>query len=287
MLKKPTTQTAQFVPTLRDLVAGMNRDLKLKKNVLIDEVGTLLLDVEQRIQFEPSATVNYLLDSYGLPVFQKQPIKRITTEDKITKEFKDRTAPLLVAKKGNATKKWLLAAAITIPLAFFAIWIPTQYDLTGNINYANLNPFKSDAQKVYKPNNEKPVAVALEKSKVKEQIALADENTYFLEVTFDKDVSPFVVKLKEKPAEAEAVSTYVATADRALHYHIIGGCFSKKNNAKKLVKQLKAEGFNASIIGKRKGLWTVCYSSFATRKEAVVALSGAKAHNSKAWVLNY
>ena len=72
--------------------------------MLIDEVGTLFLDGEQRIQFEPSATVNYLLDSYGLPVFQKQPIKLITNEDKITKEFKDRTAPLVVAKKGSVKK---------------------------------------------------------------------------------------------------------------------------------------------------------------------------------------
>ena len=54
-----------------------------------------------------------------------------------------------------------------------------------------------------------------------------------------------------------------------------------------MVRRLKKEGFDASIIGKRKGLWTVSYSSFSTRKEAVQFLSEAKTHNEKAWVLNY
>ncbi len=271
---------------IESLVVKINADLRLKKRVLLDAVGTLFLDNENRIQFEPDNAINYLLDSYGLTVFQKQPIKRVSLEDKITKELKDRTAPLVVVKEKKTTKKILIAAAITIPLALFAIWIPSQTDLTGNLNYADFNPFTPAEKAVYTPNTaEITVEENITPSKIKEQIALANENTYFVDVQFDETSTPFTVKLKDQ-ATAEAVTTYVATNKQELRYHIVGGCFSEKSNAKKLVKQLKKDGFNAWIIGKRKGLWTVSYSSFATRKEALDVLANAKAHNSKAWVLN-
>lgn len=266
-------------------VANINVSLKNRSRVLLKDVGTLFLDQESRLQFEPEENINFLLDAYGLTVFQKQPIKRTTLEEKITKEFKDRTAPLIVVKEGKKTsKKWMVAAAITIPLAFFAVWIPNKYDLSGGINYADLNPFKPDTKSVYVPKNPVSFVSESESKNIKEQIALADDNASYLEVNIDE--ARFVVRLKNEPI-AEAVSTYVATNKQDLHYHIVGGCFSSKVNAKKMVRRLKKEGFEANIVGKRKGLWTVSYSSFATRKEAVQFLAEAKTHNNKAWVLNY
>ncbi|MBL4594242.1 MAG: SPOR domain-containing protein [Flavobacteriales bacterium] len=270
---------------IEDYVLTISHDLKLKKRVLLKDVGTLFLDTENRTQFEPADTVNYLLSSFGLSVFQKQPIKRATIEEKITKEFKNRTTPLTVVKNGKSSStKWKFAAAIAIPLAFLAGWMPTQYDLTGDLTYANLNPFKPTEKAIYTPTKSEFVFNDVKESTVKEQMALADENTYFLEISFDKNETPIIVQLKEKPI-AEAVSTYVSSSIRDLKYHIIGGCFSSKNNARKMVRKLKKAGFEASIVGQRKGLWTVSYNSFATRKEAVSALADAQDHNTKAWVL--
>lgn len=268
-------------------VANINVCLKNKTRVLLKDIGTLFLDDENRLQFEPAENINFLLNAYGLTVFQKQPIKRATLEEKITKEFKDRTAPLVVVKEEKkSSKKWMVAAAITIPLAFFAIWIPSKYDLGSEINYANLNPFNPDAKAVYEPNSNrlKESFKGENEESIKDKIAQAGINELYLEIKIDE--SDYVVRLNEK-AVAEAESTYVATSKKELNYHIVGGCFSSKVNAKKLVRRLKKEGFEAGIIGKRKGLWTVTYSSFYTRKEAVQFLSEAKAHNDKAWVLNY
>ncbi len=268
-------------------VLEINRTLKLKKRVLLNDVGVLFLDGENRIQFEPQHSVNYLLGSYGMSVFQKQPIKRATIEEKITKEFKDRTSPLTIVKEGQSNNlKWKIVATIAIPLAFLAGWMPTQYDLTDDLSYANLNPFTPEVKSVYEPNNIKPEFVEFEEINIKDEIAKAGEKIYFLEVVFDKNQAPVIIKLKDRPV-AEAVSTYVATSTQDFNYHIIGGCFSSKNNAKKMVRKLKKEGFDASIVGKRKNLWTVSYDSFATREEAISALSNAKNHNDKAWILNH
>lgn len=270
---------------IEESVTKINRKLKLKKRVLLNGIGTLFLDSENRTQFEPSSTTNYLLDSYGLSVFQKHPIKRTTIEEKITKEFVDRAAPLVVVKKGEKnTKKWLYVAALAF-LAFGAGWMTNNSNLSGDLNYANLNPFTPKEKALYSPVTTNFVFPEHHTNNIKDQIALADDNTPFLAVNFDENKKPIIVRLQENPV-AEAVSTYVATTTQELHYHIIGGCFSEKKNAKKMVKKLKKEGFNAFIIGKRKGLWAVSYNSFVTRQEAVNALASAQEHNNKAWVLH-
>lgn len=274
------------IERIEESVLVVQRDLKLKKRILLANVGTLFLDVENRIQFEPQNSINYLLGSYGLPVFQKQPIKRATIEEKISKEFKDRTTPLVVAKnRKGISPKWRAAAIIGIPLAILAGWMPSQYDLTGNLSYANLNPFKPAQQSVYVPQKSGFVFNEEKEISIKEQVDSASENTFFLAVSFDENETPIIVQLKEKPI-AEPVSTYVASNIQKLQYHIVGGCFSSKSNAKKMVRKLKKAGFDAFIVGQRKGLWTVSYNSFSTKKEAVDALNEAQAHNSKAWILN-
>ena len=271
---------------IEEAVLIIQQELKLNKKILLKDVGSLFLDKENRMQFDPANTVNYLLGSYGLSVFQKQPIKRATIEEKITKEFKDRTAPLTI-EKGTKKKntKWIAAAVIGIPLAFLAGWMPNNVDLSGDFNYANLNPFTPDEKAVYAPTKSDVIFNEIKENTIKEQIGLANESAYFLEINLGEGLSPVIVQLKEKPV-AEAVSTYVATSKKDLGYHIIGGCFSSKSNARKMVRKLKREGFNASIIGKRKNLWTVSYSSFSSRKEAIEALADAKSHNTKAWILN-
>ena len=270
---------------IEDAVLLIQQELKLKKRVLLNDVGALYLDNENRIQFDPANTVNYLLGSYGLSVFQKQPIKRATIEEKITKEFKDRTAPLIVVKDGKKKNtKWVVAAVIGIPLAFLAGWMPSNVDLSSDLNFATLNPFAPDAKAVYVPTKSDEVFNNVKENSIKEQIELADESAYFLNINLNENTSPIVVQLKEKPI-AEAVSTYVATSNKNFGFHIVGGCFSSKSNARKMVRKLKREGFGASIVGKRKGLWTVSYNSFSTRKEAVKALADAKDHNTKAWIL--
>lgn len=271
---------------IEENVVDINKNLKLKKTVLLNGIGTLFLDVENRLQFEPENSANYLLESFGLPVYQKQPIKRITIEEKITKEFVDRTIPHIAS--GNTekkkSKKWMYSAALVL-LAFGAGFMTNNSNLSGDLNYANLNPFTPNKKAVYTPNSYSSTFTENEKADIKEQLLSASEDHYFIEINLDEKENPIVVKLKEKPI-AEPVSTYVAETKKALQYHIVGGCFSEKKNAKIMVRKLKKQGFDAFIVGKRKGLWTVSYNSFVTRKEAVNALENAKAHNTKAWILN-
>lgn len=267
---------------VEEAVLNMNKELKNTHKLEIENIGLLFNDNENRIQFEPSTDVNYLLESYGLASFQQFPIKRVTPEEKIVKQLKE--TPIISIQSKKATKRWVAAAIITIPLAIFAVWLPTKYDLSGDFNTADLNPFKTLAEPVYTVREKPLVFEEVEKDEVKNKIASVDETNPFTAVSFLKDETPIVVKAEETSI-AEAVTTHVETAKIKLRFHIIGGCFSEKHNAKRLVKKLKKAGFNAWIVGKRKGLFAVSYSSFETREQAVNALDMAQSHNNKAWIL--
>lgn len=270
---------------IEEEVLKINSALKQKQKWVLDQVGTLYLDSNFSILFEPQTDINYLIESYGLTVFQKQPIVRVSLDEKLVKELKDKTVPFVQQK--SSIRKWAVAAAITIPIALFAIWLPGKLGVGPQINYADLNPFAEKPAAVYQPNTDSlAIKVPVQKS-ISQQLLTAGENDVFVEVSLEEGLRPLIVRLKERSV-AEPVSTYVASSgDKSLHYHIVGGCFSSQENAQNLVNKLQAEGFNASIIGKRKGLWTVSYNSFVTRKEATAALASAKAHNEKAWILNY
>jgi nucleoid DNA-binding protein len=267
---------------IESAVTSIHHDLKQQKTVLLQDVGTLFLDAENRTQFEPQQTVNYLLGSYGLAVFQKQPIQRTTIEEKITKEFVDRTAPLTM--KAEKSKQWIYSAALAI-LTFGVGWMASSSDLNANLNAANLNPFSNEAKQLYTPSTLEKTTEKTEKKTIKMQIASASKDAYYLDLNLEDLEQPLVVQLQEN-SFAEAVNTAVSSSKKDFNYHVIAGCFSDKSNAKLMVNELKDKGFDAFIIGKRKGLWAVSYNSFPSRRDAVNALQLAQEHNDKAWILN-
>ncbi|MFT5761647.1 MAG: hypothetical protein ACI8WA_000764 [Polaribacter sp.] len=71
------------------------------------------------------------------------------------------------------------------------------------------------------------------------------------------------------------------------NFHIVAGAFEFPENAEKKLRQLKAKGFKAEIIGKNKwGLTQVTYSSFETRTEAYKNLKNIRYnHSEDAWLL--
>lgn len=70
-------------------------------------------------------------------------------------------------------------------------------------------------------------------------------------------------------------------------YHVVAGSFQFLENAEKKVTQLKAKGFNATILGKNKwGLTQVAYESFTIKTEAFKKLAAIRKSDSKdAWLL--
>ena len=70
-------------------------------------------------------------------------------------------------------------------------------------------------------------------------------------------------------------------------FHVIVGVFQKLSFAKGMVKSTKSKGFNAEIIGKRKGLHAVSAGKVSTKAEATKILKRARKEVvQSAWILN-
>ena len=63
-----------------------NDSLAHNKSLILKEIGRFSLDAENKIQFQPYYSKNYLLDSFGLSAMQIQPIQRLKDAEADIKE---------------------------------------------------------------------------------------------------------------------------------------------------------------------------------------------------------
>ncbi len=82
-------------------------------------------------------------------------------------------------------------------------------------------------------------------------------------------------------------SITLQVAKEIKNYHVVAGAFRIEENAHTKVSQLKANGFEAELLGQnRYALSQVSYASFATREEASEALLRIKQTEApEAWLL--
>jgi hypothetical protein len=231
-------------------------------------VGTLFLDVERNIQFEPE-TINYLLDAFGLASFQSPAIKRDAIAKRIEKEFKDRKA--IPAEKRKINIKRYVALAIAAPLLFAMVWIPLKTDLLKTINYSNLNPFSFKEIKDSKTTKVLPIVV---------------HDTIITKLPSSVKQLPAITETNVMPVKADTTAV-VKVIDDNLDYkfHLVTGCFQIEENAVKYVAALQQQNLSASIIGQNeKGLYVVSCGDFPTRKHALKELINLRKLQPNAWL---
>lgn len=250
-------------------VKELNIQLKNGAKVKLDAVGTLYLDVERNIQFEPSGT-NFLLDAFGLDAFHSPAIKREALAKRIIeKEFKDR-GPIPVEKKKSKTRRYV-AIAVALPLIAALIWIPVKTDFLKTGNYADLNPFKKTEVKIpeiNKNNNVVPPVVNI-------------DTTVTKPVLVDTLATPVAANL----VAADTTAVTKNEINLGHKYHLVAGCFQIEENAVNFVKTLQAENLSAAIIGQNnKGLYVVSCGDFATRNEALHGLGELRKVKPNAWL---
>lgn len=263
-----------------------NKKLKNKEKVIIENVGSLHLDVEGNIQFAPQKDVNYLLDSFGLTSFQSPAIKRENYSAKIEKQFKDRMP--LPSKRGKVNVKRLLVSSSLFLTIIALTWVFIQTDILKNIYYSELNPFQKTEASVY-TTRENTLAIMSAEELIK---SIREKHSFFTEDTSmafatislsDENSSLIPVRIKEEELPSPAHTEPTKRAP----FHIVGGCFKILKNAEKYVSKLRSKNIHASIIGQNNsGLYIVSYADFDNRNDAVKELAQIKSSlNAEAWLL--
>ena len=205
------------------------------KTIQINNLGSLSLNEEKQIIFEPNTKVNYLTESFGLATFKSSSISR----------HKQQVKPLIPVVQKEDKKR------VT---AFIKIAATAAILLT--LSFVSYNGYQNNLQREILAKQEK----ALEK-KIQTATFVISNPLPTINLNVAKETS--------KP------------------YHIVAGAFQFLENAEKKVKQLKAKGYDAKIIGVNKwGLTQVTFNSYANRNEATNNLYRIQDTVSKdAWLL--
>jgi len=280
---------------VREYAIYLKDELKEKKQVSIEKVGVLYQQANGTFRFEQVKNPAFFVDGFGLESFFAKSVapKPLPEEEVVIEDAKTATKVLPLPnlepqpemEEVDTTHKrqrkiWpMVAAAAVLPIVGYTIWVSMSTPLFTNssqFQYSDLNPFTEKIFKTYVVRDHDVVFGDVSEPTKPVLDTKAAFDTAYIDTAVDKTL---VVKLHE-PKEVEVAS------NAALPYHIVGGCFGEESNAQALVSKFKKRGTNASLIDQKGDLWRVSIQSFATKKEAVVALASFRDEIPGAWVLH-
>jgi hypothetical protein len=100
-----------------DQIANVVKSWKAQlqtESVTIGKVGSLSLNSENQITFEPNSANNYLTETFGMNALSSPAIKRLEYKTQVEK-----FTPVVVQKKANGFIKYAAAAAVVLTISAF------------------------------------------------------------------------------------------------------------------------------------------------------------------------
>ncbi|MFN5620997.1 MAG: SPOR domain-containing protein [Flavobacteriales bacterium] len=264
-------------------IAEYRKELQQHGRFSLERIGVFFNDRAGRLQFIPDEGENYLTASFGCKPVQLKPVVISAT---------DKTDDTPVIDIQAAKRKWSplkVAAAIAVPALLVGSFLAgNRASQHGELGFHSLNPFAE-------PRKETVYAPAIESWDL--QLELTKPDYSALLVNEEETTIDFVsgakseegVALAPKTKTAPAVSTRVAerkvsSTKKKASFALIGGAFQVKENAERLVNQLKAQGYDASLAGMKDNLHLVAYGHYDVRSEAVEDLRRVQSSGGKAWI---
>lgn len=260
-------------------VGRWNEALRVTGRVELPRIGTLYSDAEGNIQFEPDRRVNYAREAYGLRTLRAMPAPARRGREE---EVMVRTLVPVQDGAFLGRKRTLWAAAAVSGLLFLAAaWLVTRQD--GPVTWSSLDPFGPRVAERYRPLDLRPPQLEDETP----AFAIPEGNgVHALPITGDTDVLVPVRLGPDEEAPAPAPAAHVPPPVHSGRFHLIGGCFSVRENADAFLAAIRADGFDGHLVDEHKGLYRVAYASYGDRATALEALAVLRrAHADGAWLL--
>ncbi|GAB5538643.1 MAG: SPOR domain-containing protein [Salibacteraceae bacterium] len=283
----------------------LSKELKANRKLTFDRIGVLTQNQDGTFRFEQFKTEKFLEESYGLGAFYGKKIDRkITTTPAVEPKGERKQTvvspvpskePKVIAledaqkavKEGSSDRKrpfyWPAAAAVlAIPLIAYVAWLIVGTNAmsgTNTFHTSDLNPFSEKVCPEYTFRNNVIEFADAETEPIEYDWSKAKANNETVEVySREGKDKTLVVSLEAKVELAKKIQT-------VLPYHIIGGCFGDLRYANAMVNKYLKRGSTAAIIDKKGALSRVSIASFATKKEAKLALTSYRDEIPNAWIL--
>ena len=301
----------------REIVNEWSEDLRRKilsdKPVTIDMLGTFTLNYERAIVFEPDLSVNYLLSSYGLSAYYRQPVSDF---DVRKKALERRSEP---AVSQPSMRSLITRAAVVGPVLIALALVPFNDKIfKSNVEESNLNPLAraelefnreqidaerestateyplsavSDSGTVILPETAQTTAPATGQNEETKITSSAPVKTPAVKPAARSQTPAVQPEVTSGTSSAKPAVTSQTPARRApavvveeYRYLIIIGSFQGEENALTMVEKLRREGFDPEVAGGPDGYLRVSAQSFPTLDEAKVVLEKLRKEYSGAWV---
>ncbi len=276
-------------------VAWIERQLDAGRQVAFDGIGTLYRNSDKQVAFLPSGERNLLKASYGYTAVMLTPVEEGSPSDEKAAAV---IAPVHEESEKNGAKRALrnLAAAAAVPFLIAAAWLVQ--DMNDGDQQLSLLPAAMISTPVaadYQPRIPEE-DISFEKpslTPVMSELRQTYPDLESVRYSFEEDqVSEDGVTLTLRSFAAKAADATVgddasvsAPKGSMNLYFIVGGAFREKANAENYVNELKKQGYDASIFGRKGELHMVSVSSFASRASARKALKEIRENvQPKAWL---
>lgn len=283
---------------LKEKVDIWKSKILISKELRLDDIGVLSLNSEDKWQFQPSATQNFLSSSFGLSTLQlvvdePETIKLKSVEN-LNKAIRSQTS-------GNSPIRTIaIAATVLVVLglsSFFLIdYLHQSYPLAKKDKSASADKTTSSIQQaninIQQPEDVMPTTNPAE-SKVEKKIETpAPVVQPPVEEEVKVDIHP-IVKQTVKKSFTISVEIPVKHQDAAAfengkyNFYIVGGSFTLKQNAQRFAKGLKKKGYDAEILENNEGMFRVTYHKDADSLTAASFMQDVRSENQSAWILKW
>jgi cell division protein FtsN len=195
-------------------------------------------------------------------------------------EARDNQVISITQPKKSRNYKYAVAAAVILPVMFYAYWIPMKTDFlnTGKVQVSDFNPFNEPANATYQKRD----------SVFTMDLSSDWRSWEELTGTLPAHVAVYNLELTEElyiPVQLEGVEPDAGIFNADGAFHIVAGCFSVEANANNYVSQLVEKGYVAGVVDQNKGLFRVSAGSFNSESEAESALDTFEKDGFSGWIL--
>jgi nucleoid DNA-binding protein len=287
--KEAEQQAKQFVKELKE-------ELEAKQLVRLSKIGKFYYDADQNLQFSPDRSVNFNLDSYGLPEFQFYPVSRKTAREK-KKDAKQRSkstskkkATTAASQESGNTK---LVATLTSIAAFLLLLLAVQLFWPEQVR-DSLHKVKSS---IWPASDTVHPSTSTVTDTSQQKVTYADEDTFNASSAANNEQTDTTASqeaesatqpqdtAKETSADTEK-SPRKTTATPTSGYYIIVGSFQQRDNAEQFAAQLKRQGRSVQILQADNGFHRVGIGQYS-EDEAMDQLPQLRQQvHANAWVHN-
>jgi hypothetical protein len=223
----------------------------------LDHLGTFSLNREGTIIFEPDNTVNYLLSSYGLTSYQRQPVSDFDVRKKMLEHHHE------PAVSQPSVRRLLTRAAVIVPVLIALALVPFNDRLfKGKMEESTLNPL-ANAELEF--NREQ---ITADTAYIEPEPVVTEATVIGTVVTEEPVMEPSVAV---PPAPAAFKPVQQAVVVQEYRYMLIIGSFKTEDNALTMIEKLRKIGYDPEMTGGPDGFLRVSAVSYGTVEEAKTA----------------